>query len=175
MCATRRATCGIAIIADPCIATHYADAQVLQAAIETLQLPCKVYTPSELVASDSVASMLVVPLLEVDNVFIGSISKDDYGTLHTALIRRQSLLWITRDENIWSEPRHHLVDGLGRTLMSEDAARKFTALCLDDPGPLHTAVVDAILTLVKLIVTLPVGRLENNYAVKGSILHINRT
>ncbi|PZD41177.1 Polyketide synthase modules protein [Pyrenophora tritici-repentis] len=164
----------IAVIADPCTTTQDADARAIQAGLHRLSFPCEITKLEEFAAGGSAPPKLVISLLEMDKPFLDDISEVNFTNIQKTLLRSRSVLWITRDKDDWSEPRHHLIDGVGRVLMSEDATRKFAKLSIDGHGPLHTTMVDTILGLVVSMATLPVEQLENNYTAKNNSLHISR-
>ncbi|KAH7400554.1 lovastatin nonaketide synthase [Phaeosphaeria sp. MPI-PUGE-AT-0046c] len=164
----------VLVIANHCITTQHADAVSIQTGLQKLQFHCEVATLEEFAASRDAPPGLIISLLEVDNIFLNEMSEDEFTKIQNMLLRARSILWVTRDKESWSEPRHHLIDGLGRVMMSEDATRKFAKLSVNGPGPLHRTILDAILRLVESMAKLPVEQLENNYTATNNVLHISR-
>lgn len=172
--ATNEPSCTINVILDPEIEAQERLAVALRDAENHPNVIISIHTLEEVAIQSLTVSSIVVSLLEVDNVFLSGISEAQYKALQGVLTQHKTVLWVTRDINGWSEPRHHLVDGLGRTLMSEDSMRKFTTLCLEDDGETPESVTGILFKLIDKTLNLPVERLENNYVVRDGTLHINR-
>lgn len=117
-------------------------------------------------------------LVEIDATFLDSISEPNFRLLQTALLKSHNIIWVTRSVAIEMEidPRHHLAEGLGRTLMSEDASRKFSKLSLEPScqEPLE-AQADLILKVIKSAMQTPnAEQAEADYLAIGQELHIAR-
>jgi acyl transferase domain-containing protein/NADPH:quinone reductase-like Zn-dependent oxidoreductase/ubiquinone/menaquinone biosynthesis C-methylase UbiE len=123
----------ILLVVDDRVQTQCVVAKTLQSLMSgSLADRCKTCTMAQLADQDSQNSPLLIFLLELDAILLGNISENDYALLQSALLRFKTILWTTRsDKQTGGEPAHHLVDGLARTLMSEDSARKFVTLSLD--------------------------------------------
>lgn len=112
------------------------------------------------------ASSHVIFLLEVDAVFLETISKRDYENLQSVLTKSPNVLWVARSTAAsTTEPGHHLAEGLGRALMSEDSARKFAYLSLHEIDRSHDSEreVDAICKIVQRMMGSVPELLENSY------------
>ncbi|KAF2962695.1 hypothetical protein GQX73_g10878 [Xylaria multiplex] len=109
---------------------------------------------------------LCIFLVEVDAIFLDGISGINFRRLQSVLVRSKRTLWVTRaDASKEFEPRHHLVDGLGRVLMSEDSALKFATLSLSPLERDTSKITQAIYDIARRIVLSSVDSTENNYII----------
>lgn len=132
----------------------------------------EVYGSSALAASSH-----VILLLEVDAVFLDTISKRDYENLQSVLTKSPNVLWVARSTAAsTTEPGHHLAEGLGRALMSEDSARKFAYLSIHENAESHGSgrEVDAICKIVQRMIGSTPELLENSYKVSQGDVKICR-
>ncbi|KAI0415487.1 lovastatin nonaketide synthase [Xylaria grammica] len=118
---------------------------------------------------------LTIFLMEVDAIFLDGISEVNFRHLQSVLVGSRKSLWVTRaDVSKKFEPRHHLADGLGRVLMSEDSARKFVTLSLSPLERSIPKISEIIYGIVRHIVFSPVDSTENNYMVVNSEVRVCR-
>ncbi len=148
-------------------------AEALQTLISSSLGSCGTLILPTLTEAEVANPTLTIFLIEYNTLFLEGISEVDYGRLHSILIRCKSALWITRSNTDLEDPRHHLADGLGRALMSEDPKRKFTTLSLNGLKP-GERMFNTVVDIVKKVVSLPVELTENNYVVHGDLPHICR-
>ena len=167
-------SCTIGVILNTEIEAQNILAAALRDAQKHPNISFSIHTLEEVAVKSSTTFSMIVSFLEVDNVFLGGISNTQYQALQSVLTRHKTVLWVTRDSDGWSEPQHHLVDGLGRTLMSEDSTRKFTTLCLENDRAAVGDIVGLVSESIDKVMTLPVEKLENNYMVRERLLHIHR-
>ncbi|RYP89414.1 hypothetical protein DL769_000065 [Monosporascus sp. CRB-8-3] len=160
----------IALVIDEQVQSQASAARLLE---EHLPI-CKIYTLAEIAQADRHVLPMVVFLLEVNTIFIDGISEINYKLLHSALIKSQSVLWITKPASGRQEPRLHLVEGLGRVLMSEDSKRKFVTVSLSQRGQDPEDMLTLITELVERIAKVPVDALETIYVEREGTLHIAR-
>ena len=142
--------------------------------LETNLANCNIYAVAELAEADIPSSTIIVSLLEMNATFIDGISATDYNDLQKILLRYKHTIWVTKTASGEMEPQHHLVDGLGRVLASEDSTRKFITLTLDvlDQDPEQT--MDLITNLINRVGRLPVEELETNFVASRSGLEVCR-
>ncbi|KUI65003.1 Lovastatin diketide synthase LovF [Cytospora mali] len=114
--------------------------------------------------------------MEVDAAFLEGVSEMDYKHMQSVLVQSKQTLWITRAEpSRGTDPGRHLADGLGRTLMSEDSARKFVTLSLDELELDLNIVGGVICELAQRIILSPaVEAVENNYIIDKGVLQVCR-
>ncbi|TGO92077.1 hypothetical protein BPOR_0011g00280 [Botrytis porri] len=143
--------------------------------LEVQHARCKIYTLAECAVADIPASALNLFLVELDAIFLDGISKTDYRYLQGILNNTSKTLWVTRSPTDCFEPRHHLVDGLGRTLASESFKRKFVTLSLDSKFDYEVQRIASLISdLIVKITNFAVADLENNYMSKDGTLQIGR-
>ena len=71
--------------------------------------------------------------------------------------------------------RHQLLDGLGRSLVSEDFTRKFVTLVPDDLGRDLGYTTDVIFEIVRRVAESAIEGLKTNYAAARGMLRISHT
>ncbi|THV55759.1 hypothetical protein BGAL_0004g00460 [Botrytis galanthina] len=161
----------IAIVVDTQVPGQLDIARLLEAQYAR----CKIYTLAECAAADIPASALNLFLVELDAIFLDDISETDYWYLHRILNNSSKTLWITRSPSDCLEPRHHLVEGLGRTLASESFTRKFVTLSLDGKFDYEPSRIASLISnIMAKIINSTVVDLENNYMSKDGALQIGR-
>ncbi|KAI1211883.1 lovastatin nonaketide synthase [Annulohypoxylon truncatum] len=117
---------------------------------------------------------VTISLLEFDGYFIDGISKADYDQLQSVLLLFPNVIWVTRGRP--RDPRHSLIEGLGRVLMSEDSSRKFAILRLsqEEYGGDLRPISHVIRELAQRLIDSSVEDLETNYVIERGILLIPR-
>ncbi|ROW10959.1 hypothetical protein VMCG_00852 [Cytospora schulzeri] len=143
---------------------------------KTTGVSCKTLTLAQLAGEDITEPSMSIFLMEVDADFLEGVSEVDYTYLQSVLVRSKQTLWVTRAEQFRGmNPGHHLADGLGRTLMSEDSARKFVTLSLDGLEIDLEKVSNVVCELSQnIILSETVEAVENNYTVAQGVLQICR-
>ncbi|PYH92144.1 putative polyketide synthase [Aspergillus ellipticus CBS 707.79] len=137
------------------------------------QAPVVTCSLVELAGINISASTLVVFLLELHAVLLHGIAAMDYNILRAILSTTKTVLWVSQPATQIQTPFQHLAEGLGRTLASEDATRKFVTLALDC-AETSDRVSGYILKLMRQIRASPIDKLETNYTAKDGILRIPR-
>ncbi|KAI9035970.1 putative polyketide synthase [Aspergillus affinis] len=132
-----------------------------------------IYTLAEMADVEIPTSTVVVFLLEVRDVLLDGISPQDFELLQSVLLRTHSTLWITQPTEDEQIPRQHMVDGLARSLGSEDSNRKLVTLALNQSNTVRRST-EYILQLITNIQRSTVESLETNYAVKNDLLCVPR-
>ncbi|TGO80363.1 hypothetical protein BELL_0009g00470 [Botrytis elliptica] len=161
----------IAIVVD----TQVPDQLHIARLLEVQYARCEIYTLAECAAADIPASALNLFLVELDAIFLDDISETDYWHLHGILNNSSKILWVTRSPSDCFEPRHHLVEGLGRTLASESFTRKFVTLSLDSKFDYEASRIASLTSdIITQITNSAVVDFENNYVSKNGALQIGR-
>ncbi|KAI1370347.1 hypothetical protein F4677DRAFT_451511 [Hypoxylon crocopeplum] len=123
----------------------------------------KSYTLAQLSESNITESSLTIFLREIDVAFLDDMSEIEYTQFQSILLRSKNILWVTRAQLTEGlEPRHHLVNGMGRTLMSEDSQLKFVTLSLDGVKQGISQAANIICEIAARILKFPVEEVENN-------------
>ena len=164
----------IVLVRDTQVEAQCTTTKLLEARFAAYLPVCKTCTLAELAEADLLASTITVFLVEMNATFLDGISATEFGHLQSILIRSKNTIWITKATSSKMEPQHHLVDGLGRTLASEDSTRKFVTLTLDDLEVDLEYAAEITSKLIKRVAELPVESLETNYAATMGMLHICR-
>lgn len=156
------------LIAEPGIESQAKLATALaQRLTETMAVPTRTGTLAEVSGTIALAdSSHAIFLLEVDAKFLDTISGSDYDNLQSVLIKSTNVLWLARSTAACIvEPGHHLAEGLGRALMSEDSTRKFAYVSLQDIGVDQdpTREVDVIHSIVQRMMEPASELLETSY------------
>lgn len=161
----------IAVLRDPTVEAQCTTARLLEERLAS----CKTYTLAELAETNLPSSAIVVFLLELNATFLDGISDADYYRFRSILIKSKNTIWLTKTQSGEPEPQHHLADGLGNSLSSEDATRKFVTIALE--GDLYRdpeQTTDLIHDLVLRVTESSVEYLETNYVATGGMLKISR-
>ncbi|TVY30663.1 Lovastatin diketide synthase [Lachnellula hyalina] len=122
---------------------------------------CKIYSLAELAGLNAPSSGIIVSVLEFHAKILHGISATNYENLHKVLARSKNTIWVTKSISGVIEPDHHLADGLGRVLASEDPIRKFVTLTLDAVGE-ESQAVDLLMRIISRVNALSVEELETN-------------
>jgi acyl transferase domain-containing protein/NADPH:quinone reductase-like Zn-dependent oxidoreductase/ubiquinone/menaquinone biosynthesis C-methylase UbiE len=115
---------------------------------------------------------MVVFLMEVQETLLDGISESRYLLLQSVLTKAKNILWITQSSTGQDIPQHHLAEGLGRTLASEDSTTKFVTLSLE--GLESEKTINIVIELIRKINHSTMDTLEANYMAKQGILCIPR-
>ncbi|KAK7225804.1 hypothetical protein V2G26_013807 [Clonostachys chloroleuca] len=142
---------------------------------ELMAPTCNVWSCEQFAQAETLVStsMVTVFLVELDNILLDGIQADDFRHLQAALSRSKRVLWVTRSSGA-DDPRHHIVDGLGRVLMSEDSTYKFSTLHLDDSLESPERIVSRLLTVSTDLVERSVESVETNFTSQNGLECINR-
>ncbi|KAI1126417.1 lovastatin nonaketide synthase [Nemania abortiva] len=154
-------------------------AEFIQSICSESCISCTVHTIDRFPDAPSSSSTTTIVLLELDSVFLYGISSANYKYLHSALFNSNSVLWVTRStaaRGAYEEPRHHLADGLGRVLMSEDSTFKFSTLGLTEFDRDPEQVAEIISRLAHHVAECPVQNLETSwvFSARDGLFHIFR-
>ncbi|KAI0553284.1 lovastatin nonaketide synthase [Xylaria curta] len=140
------------------------DARDLEAEVTTtLGLPSKFCRFSEFAGAEVDEWSLIIFLTEIDEVFLDGITESDYYNLKHVLLQAKNTLWVTRSSGPESNPSHHLAQGLGRTLMSEDPERKFVTLFLSASIRDSSHSIAVICQAAKQMLDIPVENTEDTF------------
>ncbi|KAL6236739.1 polyketide synthase dehydratase-domain-containing protein [Aspergillus navahoensis] len=143
------------------------------AALIGKDLPSSVCTLEELAGITLSPSTSVVLLLELRAFVLDGMSAETYERLHSILIRAKNVLWVGQPITAEDLPQHHLAEGLGRSLASEDSTLKFVTLVLDHAEPDQRAA-HLVLKVIKHMEASSIEAMEANWCSNSGILHIPR-
>ncbi|KAJ5659894.1 polyketide synthase [Penicillium longicatenatum] len=119
------------------------------------------------------ASTIVVFLVELRETFLAGISATDFDLLRTILVKIQNSIWITEPLKKSHIPDLSLIEGLSRSLASEDISRRFVTLALDG-SETEEQLLFYLSKITHSMQNDPVELMETTYSSKGGIIHIPR-
>lgn len=164
----------VALVIDDRVEVQCSVATMLEERLDSISCSCKTWNVASLSTADLPKSALVVFMVELDALFLDGISSLDYERLQSVLLRYKSFLWATRAA-LSGDPRHHLIDGLGRGLMSEDSTWKLATLSLDALAQDPAAPADIVARLVPIVAQSAVEDLETNWvATREGLVQTSR-
>lgn len=108
---------------------------------------------------------VVLFLLEIDSVFLHSMTAANYEYLNSGLLRCHKIVWVTRDSG-QNDPHKRLADGLGRALMSEDSSKAFATLALHRSDQSPQVVALTARNMAQMVVEHPES-VENVFSSQG--------
>lgn len=153
------------VIIQPSTATSAAEkfASVLQETLQNQGDAVSISVWSNSISAEDVKGKTYISLIELERPLLEDLSEPDFETVRTVGLNCERLLWITCGEN----PAFGMVDGLARTMMSENASIKFQVLHLSEPtghqcGP----------SLAARVLASSTG--DNEFQEVGGILQIAR-
>ncbi|KAB2571293.1 Highly reducing polyketide synthase curS1 [Lasiodiplodia theobromae] len=153
------------VIIQPSTATSAAEkfASVLQETIQDQGYAVSTSVWNNGINAEDVKGKTYISLMELERPLLEDLSEPDFETVRTVGLNCERLLWITCGDN----PAFGMVDGLARTMMSENASIKFQILHLSEPtghqyGP----------SLATRVLTSNTG--DNEFQEVGGILQIAR-
>ncbi|KAJ2987981.1 hypothetical protein NUW58_g4216 [Xylaria curta] len=170
----------IRIILDDAFHCQTIVAEFIQSVCSKSGISCTIHTVERFPVELSSGSAISIFLLELDSVFLYGISSVNYKHLHSTLLNSHSVLWVTRSSvagaGVYEEPHHHLADGLGRVLMSENSTFKFSTLGLTEFDRDPEQVASVISRLARCVVECPVQDLETSwvFSARDGLFHILR-
>ncbi|MCJ1389265.1 hypothetical protein MMC18_002121 [Xylographa bjoerkii] len=115
-----------------------------------------------------------ISLLEVENSFLDSISKDSFSSLQKITSFTQLLIWVTSGgAHSTTDPKAGMVTGLSRSLRSENSKLHFVTLGLQDTRDIPNAV-DKISGILRSTLCTTLGEIETEYVEQDGMLCIPR-
>lgn len=152
----------VALVINERVEAQRSIATLLERQIEDDLGLCKTWDIVSLSTACLPESTLVVFMVELEGFFLEGISRADFERLQSVLLRYKRFLWVIRAAHP-GDPRLHLVDGLGRCLMSEDSTWGLATLSLDALAQDHAVFADTITRVVPIVARSAVEDLETNW------------
>ncbi|KAL5041185.1 hypothetical protein BDW71DRAFT_213267 [Aspergillus fruticulosus] len=126
------------------------------------------------VASDALSDTLCVFLVELDSALLHSMDRATFEQLQSRLLAAKELIWVTGGGGTsWETPEYQVVDGLLRTLRTENAMLKAVTLALS-PSRTEAENVGLIQQVMYNVMTSGTTELEVEYREQQGILYTNR-
>lgn len=120
-----------AVIIQPSTATSTAEkfASMLKETLQHQGYSVSISVWHNGISAEDVKGKTYISLMELERPLLEDLSEPDFETVRTVGLNCERLLWITCGDN----PAFGMVDGLARTMMSENASIKFQILHLSEP------------------------------------------
>ncbi|RAK93462.1 putative polyketide synthase [Aspergillus costaricaensis CBS 115574] len=132
-----------------------------------------IFTLEEILKVDISTSTTVVFLIELQEIFLADISPANFDLLREVLIKTQNAIWITEHVGELKLPGLSLIEGILRSLASEDSSRRFITLALDG-SETEEQLLGLVSRLSHSIQNNPVNSMETTYSSDKGILQIPR-
>ena len=151
-------------------------AALLQVAIaHQFKTVCSVFSLGESSSIHLSAVPFIVFLVEIDTPFLSNITAGTFSQLQKELRSAKGLVWVTLNSPKSPQmPLFHLVDGLSRSLNSENPRMGFTRLALEAQSEYNLDTLRPILNILYWTNQARIGHLEPEYEERDGILCINR-
>ncbi|KAL3448148.1 hypothetical protein BJX65DRAFT_317699 [Aspergillus insuetus] len=125
--------------------------------------------------SGSVDSSIVISLVELDRPLLHSLDEETFAEIRAALLRAKAVVWVTGGgSSKWETAEYHVVDGLLRTLRTENPLLKVVTLAVDSSESQIARIAEWIGVTLEKLLTKERSELEIEYRQQGTTLYINR-
>ena len=152
--------------------------RIAEQIISRLQFPgsvtCQVVSPSHLGSLDSLTYTFFVFLPELEKAFLRDIPADDFATLKRIICSARGLLWVGDGENSSRSLETNMVNGLSRTVRSENSKLVFATLAFEGSRGTINQHAETIVKVLEKTFSSPVENYEPEYAERNGMLHVNR-
>lgn len=116
----------------------------------------------------------IICLEELDATFLANLDSDGFGRVRRLLTKASRLLWVTNGGGNGSDPRKHIIDGLARTLCTENNEQLVITLALQESSQDPCKSVTQILKVFKKVATCSADDFEPEYSELDGALCISR-
>ena len=136
---------------------------------------CEIVSLQECAAVADISERFCIFLTELDYPLLHQLNEESFISLQSILTSVKGTLWVTNGGGATAAaPEYQVVDGLLRTLRTENALLKTVTLALDSEGSNSEAVAQTILKVLYTTLAQEVNEFETEYVEKAGILHVNR-
>ncbi|KAJ5916858.1 polyketide synthase [Penicillium tannophilum] len=135
--------------------------------------PTSIFTLGDMLKVDISTSTTVVFLIELREMFLADITPANFDLLREVLIRTQNAIWITEHVEESKPPGLSLIEGILRSLASEDSSRRFITLALDG-SETEEQLLGLLSRLNLSIENNPVSSMETTFSSDKGIIHVPR-
>lgn len=163
------------LLEDEC-ATQEKTAQAIQKIYERTmdkgccQLYLKDATP------DRLSNKFVISLLEVESPQLNCLDQQHFQSIQSVLTQAAGVLWVNSGDVAESDPIFKMVDGLRRTVTSENSDLVFVTLALGaipSPGSMEDCA-ELVFSIYQKTISGSVKELEEEYIREGKTVYIKR-
>ena len=150
-------------------------AQELQTGIvQGMGCHCSIMSFQEIASADLSLNPFLVFLVEIGIPFLSTVTVDAYSQLKRVLLSTKSLLWVTQASHSDGQSLFHLVDGLFRSLTSENPQLKTIRLALAMQSGDNLPGSSSVLGVLSQARQCGAEHLEPEYEERDGELCINR-
>nr|ANM86508.1 putative type I PKS [Cladonia uncialis subsp. uncialis] len=136
---------------------------------------CEIATLEEAVALPDLSERFCIVLPELDAPFLPQLAQDSFKRLQSAIKSVQGITWVSKGGGVSPEtPEYQVVDGLLRTLRTENAMLKAVTLALDPSNLSTESAAETIFKVLESTPTKDANEFEIEYLEMDEVLHINR-
>lgn len=123
----------------------------------------------------SLADSVVISMLELDQPLLHHMDEVTFSNVRSALLSAKGLVWLTGGGGSRSDAaEYHVVDGLLRTLRTENALLKAIIMAVDTSECETTRTVEWIHAILEKLLASEPAELEIEYQQQENTLYINR-
>lgn len=116
----------------------------------------------------------IILLVEYGDLFLEKIEETTWRTLQSLIQTSNHLLWVSSGGGSQPNPGYAMIDGLARTIRTENNKLHLVTLALDNSQPNHNHVLH-IDKIVREMISTPIYQpYEEEYIEIDGILHIRR-
>ena len=116
----------------------------------------------------------IICLEELDAPLLANLHLDSFGQLRRLLTKTSRLLWVTNGGENDGDPRKNIIDGLARTLCTENNDQLMVTLALQESHQNPCKSVDQIIRVFKKVATCSAENFEPEYSERDGILYVSR-
>lgn len=169
-------TPGIVIIILKDSKTQQQIAALLQLAIvHEFETECSIFSLGEFASLHLAAVPFLVFLVEMDTPLLSTVTAETFSQIHQVLLSAKSLLWVTLNSQDREQASlFHMVDGLSRSLSSENPQLGFTRLALEARPAYNSESLRPILNILHWTNKARIEQLEPEYEERDRMICINR-
>lgn len=133
---------------------------------------CEIVSMEEAAAVHDISERFCISLLELDEPIMDCLAQTAYGQLQSVLNSVKGVVWVSNGGgNSPIKPEYHVIDGLLRTIRTENSMLKAVTLALDGCSG---SLIETIMKVFEHTVSKDVNDFEIEYTEKAGILTTNR-
>ena len=136
---------------------------------------CEIVSLEECATVADISERFCIFLPELEVPLLHQLNEESFASLQSVLTSVKGILWVTNGGGATpAAPEYQVVDGLLRTLRTENALLKVVTLALDPDKSNSGAAAQTVQKVLYTTLTQEVNKFETEYVEQAGILHINR-
>ena len=136
---------------------------------------CEIKRLKEAAALSDLSDQFCVSMLEMDRPILHTLDQTSFSHLQSVLTTAKGMVWITSGGGIPAEqPEYQVVDGLLRTVRTENPMLKIVNLALDPSQRAKQQVAELAVKVFENTATKSIDDFETEYIERAGVLHVNR-